>query len=373
MSAIHFDAAASSVETHRRHLYGPVADFLLLGGGSLFVLVAVRSYLGDGEDARAISLAVTLMLANLINYPHFAHSYQIFYQDFRAKLTSVRYSRDLRRLYLIAGVVVPIAVASFLTWAVCTRQPRALGLAANAMFFLVGWHYVKQGYGMAMVDAVLKKAFYDDKEKKALLANAYAAWMLSWLLVNYLLATVSTRSYWEIGYFVVPVPLWILWLAGALSLATSLRLALALYRRQRSGKALAWNGLVAYGVSLYAWLLIRDPIVLLWVPLFHSLQYLAVVWRFQSNRINQGTRSTTNPKLRMLLFLVIGFALGYIGFWALPAWLNTNTSYDRTIFGQSLYFYLLWIFINIHHYFLDTVMWRKGNPDVSRHLFQTPD
>ena len=27
------------------------------------------------------------------------------------------------------------------------------------------------------------------------------------------------------------------------------------------------------------------------------------------------------------------------------------------------------IFIDIHHYFLDNVMWRKDNPDVSRHLF----
>lgn len=30
---------------------------------------------------------------------------------------------------------------------------------------------------------------------------------------------------------------------------------------------------------------------------------------------------------------------------------------------------LFWVFINVHHYLLDTVMWRKGNPDVKRHLF----
>jgi len=29
----------------------------------------------------------------------------------------------------------------------------------------------------------------------------------------------------------------------------------------------------------------------------------------------------------------------------------------------------MWVFINIHHYLLDNVMWRKGNPDVGHHLF----
>jgi hypothetical protein len=28
-----------------------------------------------------------------------------------------------------------------------------------------------------------------------------------------------------------------------------------------------------------------------------------------------------------------------------------------------------WLFINIHHYLLDNVMWRKGNPSVAKHLF----
>jgi hypothetical protein len=31
--------------------------------------------------------------------------------------------------------------------------------------------------------------------------------------------------------------------------------------------------------------------------------------------------------------------------------------------------FLFYIFINVHHYFLDNVMWRRGNPDVQKHLF----
>jgi hypothetical protein len=30
---------------------------------------------------------------------------------------------------------------------------------------------------------------------------------------------------------------------------------------------------------------------------------------------------------------------------------------------------MFWIFINVHHYFLDNVMWRRENPDTGKYLF----
>jgi hypothetical protein len=62
--------------------------------------------------------------------------------------------------------------------------------------------------------------------------------------------------------------------------------------------------------------------------------------------------------------------LGYIGFWLMPQWLDEHVNYSKALFGGSLFLYVFWIFINVHHYFLDTVMWSRGNPDVSRYLFQ---
>ncbi len=354
-----------------RYLFGPVLDFALLGGGSLIVLLALRLWLGAGDDARAWSLGVTLAIANIINHPHFAHSYQIFYADFRNKLSSPTYSADLRARYLHIGLTAPVLIIGAMAILVATESARALGLAANAMFFLVGWHYAKQGYGMAMVDAVLKRRFYDDAQKRWLLNNAHATWIFAWLLVNHLIAQ-STREYWGIEYFVIPVPTWLLVVAGLCCAATLLALVHHL-RAQVRKSGIAWNGLLAYGVSIYAWLLIRDPLILLWVPMFHSLQYMAVVWRFQSNRTRATALSIAGTPigrtLRLVMFAVLGFVLGYLGFWVLPEALNGLVPYSREVFGSMLFFYLFWIFINIHHYLLDTVMWRKGNPDVARHLF----
>ncbi len=359
-------SAAPDKAAARRYLNGPVSDFLLLGGGSLLALLALRWAMGDAAWARAWSAGTTLALAHVINNPHFMHSYQLFYREFGAKLSS--YPPDLRLRYWLCGVVAPVALVAVMAWAVAARQPRALGLMTNLMFFLVGWHYVKQGYGMAVVDAAFKQAWFTDAEKRALLRNAYAVWLLSWLLLNRMLGGVAS-SYWGVEYAFIAIPAPLAWLACVVAIGCGLDLAWRLLRKQRRGDAIAWNGLLAYAASGYVWLLIRDPVLVLWVPLFHSLQYLAVVWRYERNRIHAIHPHEMLPELRMAGFYAIGLGLGYLGFWWLPRYLNRHVPYDHALFGTGLFLFLFWIFINVHHYFLDTVMWRKGNPDVQKYLF----
>lgn len=357
---------AQPIEANRSsgYLYGPYADFLLLGGGSLIGLAILVAVLHGNPGATTWSMGYSLLLANLINHPHFAHSYQIFYGGFWQKLTA--YPADLRRMYLLCGIVVPVVLAGALAAPVVMNRPDVLGYAVNVMGFFVGWHYVKQGYGMAMLDAVLKRTFFDAAEKQVLLHNAYAVWILSWLYANHTIE--SGRHYWNIPYSALPVPSPLLWLAATVAAVTTFRVAQMLWRRGQTHRLAAWNGITAYLVSLYIWLLVRHPIVLVWVPLFHSLQYLAVVWRYRINRENS-TPSMARPVLRFALFILLGVALGYAGFSLIPAWLTSQVRYDRDAFGPSLFLFMFWIFINIHHYFIDTVMWRKGNPDVQRFLF----
>ncbi|WP_293779241.1 hypothetical protein [uncultured Oxalicibacterium sp.] len=349
--------------TKKMYLFSPVIDFLLLGGGSLIVLLCLKLIFNGAE--LALSFTATLFLANIINHPHFAHSYQIFYRNFNKKI--VEYPLNLRLRYIFSGIIVPLALLFYFVASIYFQSLLALGLAANLMFFLVGWHYVKQGYGMAMVDAALKQRFYSEYEKKCLLHNAYAVWGLAYLLVNYSMGMVNSK-YYGIEYFVFPVSEAILLASIGICIFTALKAYVALRKKIIEKNKIAWNGLLAYGVSLYAWLLIRDPLVLLWIPFFHSLQYMAVVWRYELNR-NRSMVSRVRPSLKFVFFGVIGFGLGYAGFWFFPEWLNANVSYAKDIFGDYLFLYIFWIFINVHHYALDTVMWRRGNPDIQSHLF----
>jgi hypothetical protein len=43
--------------------------------------------------------------------------------------------------------------------------------------------------------------------------------------------------------------------------------------------------------------------------------------------------------------------------------------YDEAALGATVFLFASWVFINVHHYFLDSVMWRSANPDVKRFLF----
>jgi hypothetical protein len=104
-----------------------------------------------------------------------------------------------------------------------------------------------------------------------------------------------------------------------------------------------------------------------------------VVWRYQLNRTNAAPDAVTRPgrllpsvgSVRLAVFLALGILLGWLGFWGLPAWLNGAIAYDRAALGPTVFLFVFWIFINIHHYFLDNVMWRRENPETRRFLFGT--
>jgi hypothetical protein len=317
-----------------------------------------------------------------LNHPHFANSYQIFYRNFRRKLMGPDYGPILRMRYFVAGLLVPCILILFFAFCLGRGDARMLSLGGNLMLFLVGWHYVKQGYGMLIVDSVLKRRFFSERDKKILLANAYTCWILYWLLANWL---VGEYTFQGLTYYSFAIPTHAVYAAIVLAAVTTLAALVVLGRKcVCEGIKAPINGVIAYLVTLYAWVLYGrlDPVLLLLVPAFHSLQYLIVVWRFQLNyessrpdggeKMGSGTLVRFTPSitlLRFAAFVTIGVILGYIGFWGAPEKLGSLVPYDTDVFGAALYVFVFWIFINVHHYFLDNVMWRRENPDTKRHLF----
>ncbi|WP_217574813.1 hypothetical protein [Mesorhizobium sp. GbtcB19] len=362
-----------------KYLFGPIADFLMLGGNAFLILPVLFFVPRDYERALA---ATMVAVAFLVNYPHFAHSYQIFYRNFSRKARGDGYDRSLQLRYIFAGVIVPLIMALFFAYGAATSNTRLLGLAANAMFFFVGWHYVKQGYGMLMVDAVLKRKFFDNRDKKVLLVNSYAVWILAWLQTN---TAVTRGQFFGLQYYSFAAPSWIAEIAALAAVGSTAATLLVLVNRWRkNGGGLPYNGIMAYVASLYLWILIAkiNPLWLLVVPALHSLQYLAVVWRYQTNVERDVSDAASDPepkvlsvlgpryRVRVFGFIIGGGALGYLGFSLIPFVLTALIPYDKQVLGSSLFFFIVLIFINVHHYFLDNVMWRRGNPEVSKYLFR---
>jgi len=80
-------------------------------------------------------------------------------------------------------------------------------------------------------------------------------------------------------------------------------------------------------------------------------------------------RALPAPWTSFTFFVVLGVLLGFLGFYGLPRSFDSLVPYDRHLLGPSMFLFAFYIFINIHHYFLDNVMWRRGNPDVQQYLF----
>jgi hypothetical protein len=362
-----------------RSLFHPLVDFLALGGltaviAPLFLLPPPAWF----EYSKV--LAITTLIAHAINNPHFAHSYHLFYRGFLSKSFGDGYAPAWRGRYLFAGLAVPLALVGYLAWAIAGQHLVALGYSVNLMFFTVGWHYTKQGYGMLVLDSVLKRRYFDEAEKRLLLLNGYAVWMLSWILANQVFAE---SQYWGIPWSSFAVPQPVLLAAEALVAASSGAVLLMLARRLNAGKAIPLNGLVAYLVSLYVWLLVRHPVLALVFPALHSLQYLIVVWRFELNRnrmlihVAEGG-SPDEPAfaapfelgLRMVGFYALAVAMGWFGFWGFGELMVRWLPGPPAAIGSGVFLLAAWVFVNIHHYFIDSVLWRKGNPETGAYLFR---
>ncbi len=372
-------APAITAERQSRSFFSPTLDFLCLGGGSLVMIPILAFAIPD--DLNGETLLLTALLANVINHPHFAHSYQIFYRTYPQVMRQPDMSPSLRLRYLWAGVISPVIILGALAAALFVGDQQTLGLAVNAMGFFVGWHYVKQGYGMIMVDAARLRCFFGERQKKILLVNSYLCWGLAWALAN---RTVAERDLWGISYAAIDIPLPVLWgFILAVSDSSLLVLVTLLQHVKAHGGATPINGIMAYVAALYPWLLLgSEPIVGALIPAFHSLQYLIIVWRVQLNverakpgasehvdwmhRFGIGFRRDT---ARFVGFLGNGFVIGLLGFWLIPLLAGFYVAYDRAEYGPNLFLFLFWIFINIHHYFIDNAMWRKENPHTLKYLF----
>lgn len=367
------------VDRDQRYLFNPVVDFLCLGGSSLIILPLILMMPVAGYQEQVAG--TMLIIAHLINHPHFAHSYQIFYRGFRIKAFTADLGRAMQVRYVFSGIVIPAMLAAFFAFCLLTADARLLGYAANVMALFVGWHYVKQGYGMLMVDAALKRQYFNASEKKVLLVNCYAVWVAAWLGFN---DAIHERKLWGLQYFTFDFPDPIVIVSTVVAAATGIAAVGMLATRWRSTGRLPVNGVIAYAVSLYIWLwfVTVHPLWLLVAPALHSLQYLVVVWRFQTNyqkaqlaasepEASSLARRLVGNKLlgHLILFTLSGVILGFVGFWGLPIMLNATIPYDDAVFGSTLFLFVGWIFINVHHYFLDTVMWRRENPDTRQYLF----
>lgn len=74
--------------------------------------------------------------------------------------------------------------------------------------------------------------------------------------------------------------------------------------------------------------------------------------------------------IKFIIYIIFSLFLGIIFFHTLPYYLDSIFNYKPEIFPQSIFLAIFILFINVHHYFIDNVIWRKDNKDLQKYLLK---
>jgi len=366
-------------------------DFWLLGGASLLVWLVMISLQGFRAswaiDQHFKNLTVTTAsLSLLVNYPHFLISYKLAYTRGRSFIT-----RNWWQLIAVPVLLAGVFAVAFFNYARPVGQLPLVSIAAawlaplganaqvfagprfgdllftavfNVMIFTVGWHYTKQVFGCMMVYAHFDGYKFTQAQRTLTKWALLTIWGMNFIYNN-IGGTENTFSQFKYHSFDLPD------IAGPISeVIVGAGFVLVLYKvfyanYRETGARPSLNMLAPF-VSLYIWWLPQTrqyEFYFLLTPFFHSLQYLAFVYKMEDTRL----RRVRHPELRAT-FIMFGVVLaGWLAFEFLP---NTIDNQLGTFRAWQMFFFFTaaMLFINIHHYFIDNVLWRFRDREVREYL-----
>lgn len=317
-----------------------------MGGLSLGAL-ALFSGLGRwGHPDPAPGLA--WWLGWVINWPHFsASSYRLYH------------SRGNLLQYPVTALAIPVLIGAGAVGALLA--PLTAGAALVKLFFLWSpYHFTGQSVGLSLIYARRAGMDLGRVERWAISAFLWATYVCLILRQE-----AGTGSQALLGVLVprLGVPAWTVavgeWTTGLLGL---LLLAVFLRSSRAAGRALPLIILLP-SVTQGAWLLGSNlPAYQALVPMFHSLQYLLVAWAMQLGERREASRQAPSSRFvrwESLRWALVNFLGGAALFWFLPRAVagggGVPLEYSIPILSAA---------VQIHHFFVDGVIWKLRDPRV---------
>lgn len=356
------------IKTSPATLISPLADSLMIGGLSIVSFILYWLYVDRGASEYTVA-EMAFWLSFVVNFPHFFSSYQLLYGDYRKQILR-------KKSFLWAGIGAPALIVAGLAYGILGRDTKWLGVMAQLMFLSVGWHYVRQIFGTAVVTSAVQKRYFTPWERNFILFNLYSLWAMSWVAANLQRNQLDADG---IKYFSLGLPEWMMtatYVSTGLSLLVCF--ALGLHKYIKTGIRPATASLVSFA-TIYIWYIptLNHPVYFFLVPFFHSLQYMLFVTAFKKNQAREhAERFHDGEKQRLVFlrkfwgFLILSAILGGLAFEAIPRGLDRFFAIDTAILGPTIWLFAFNIFINLHHYFIDNVIWRGDNEDLKKYLVQ---
>jgi hypothetical protein len=240
-----------------------------------------------------------------------------------------------------------------------------MGFFVILMYFTVGWHYSKQTFGCMMVYAKLDGYPLSVLHRNLIRYGLLSTWWLSWIYGN---ASVGTYDFYSLTIHRLGLPyvlFQISYVIVGIMFAAIVVIFIQKYFVHKQRPSI--NFLVPM-LALLIWHvpLFGNPQYFYIVAFFHSLQYFPFVAKVESGRYRKNKNAY--PVGRLFLFYGMMIFIGYLAFDYIPLALDSSVD-SRTTMGISYFFIAFMTFINIHHYFIDNVLWRFKNKEVRELLF----
>ncbi|MEM8920832.1 MAG: hypothetical protein AAGB25_05655, partial [Pseudomonadota bacterium] len=261
-------------------------EFLAVGGAALILLpLAMWLTGGDGESDATYAISFgAFYAAYVINDPHFASSYLIFYKNFKEKAFGDYLPSAERWRYRVAGIIAPVALLVWIAAIFALQSWYLAALLIHIMFITVGWHYVKQGFGVLSVLSSRDGVRFTARERGVLLTHCYVGWIYGWsmAMAEPAMFEMDGIYYWSaaIGWTPIDVLKWSFWASGAAFLVV---MGLKLRREGRLPPIAALTGFL---VSIWLWVVytgINEGFDYV-IPALHSIQYFFFIWLLKSGQ-----------------------------------------------------------------------------------------
>jgi len=341
------------------YIISPAADFWLSGGISIAAMILLLIYIAAhgaaaSADKSALLGSVFIWQA-LINWPHFMGAYGLLYRP-AGNIRKFRLAALYVPLVLAALVVLSVMTGGAASWgAISVNQELGYFVWLGAAFYLA-WHYTGQSWGMIATFLRLSNSELSANERLAVRGGLRM--LLIWHVVW---GAQDLPEHW-LGGLHAHLPA----LLSLMNVLCMLAFAAGAIVWFRLGKRLAKmpdRRILASWASIYLWYLVLYfmPAAYIVVQLSHALQYLAFPLRVELNRVSLSAKTEFKKSawsLRYYLMLVVSGALIFY----LPAYASdASQKYTFALIVASV--------VSIHHYFVDSCIWKVSNPEVRKQLF----
>lgn len=292
-------------------------------------------------------LGTLIAISTLINGAHFMASYRMLY-----------FSRGYALRYKSASIIIPTILFLYSIFAI-GALPEARGwvqalLILSSVYLAI--HYNGQAWGMVSSYAYVSKLSFSQTERKIFrwALRILICWQVIWAL-NLVGDQLPTLVY--------------AWLPTARAWSQSL-LVLAFIGGLIGFSLFAQRNkitpplrIISPFFALFFWYLMLNsyPGALVLVQFFHAIQYLGFPTRVEANRTARAEGEVTYAHL-----IGYGLALALVSaliFFALPYLIKSQGS------GFEVYAQVILACINIHHFYIDGVIWKISSPAVRDDLF----